>query len=402
MRATAGLCLSTFAVFPTLAAEKQPAIEKQVIGHIFRPAVVEATPENIARLKVPPGFKVTKFAGGLKEPRMLAVAENGDLYVTRRAPYSDVLLLRDADQDGLVDEPKPVAALPDVHGIALRDGKVYLAAVRKLYVADIKPDGTFTEPKVLYDDLPDAGQHPNRTLAFSPGGELFLSVGSTCNEAPEANQENATMLRVKPDGTGRNVFAQGLRNTIGFDWDPATGALWGLDHGIDWLGDQAQGEELNQIKEGKNYGWPFVYEAGVANVNRDPKPVVGDTWAQYAAKCENPAQLLPAHAAPMQFRFYHAAQFPKDYQGSAFATLHGSWNRERPSGYEVIRIPFKNGNPGPAQEFLTGFLIDHGQAQFGRPCGLAIDRNGSLLVSDDQNGNIYRVTYTGGSSTASR
>lgn len=379
------------AIGVALAAPKE-AVQKSVDGHVFRPAVVEATPERIRGLKVPEGFEVSVFARDLKEPRMLAVGQNGDVYVTRRAPHNDVLLIKASAPEA---KPVSVASLPDVHGIAIKGGQVYLAAVRKLYVADVQPDGTFRKPRVLYDDLPDAGQHPNRTLGFSPKGELFLSVGSTCNEAPEPNPENATLLRVRPDGSGREIYATGLRNTIGFDWDPKTGQLWGLDHGIDWLGDEEQREEFNQLAEGRAYGWPFVYESGKPNLTRDPEPLKGQTWVDYAKACENPILTYDAHSAPMQMQFYRGRQFPEAYRGDAFAALHGSWNREKPSGYKVVRVKFEQGRPVAFDDFLTGFTVEGERAQFGRPCGLATLPDGSLLVSDDQNGLIYRVRYVG-------
>jgi len=242
------------------AAEEEPPVQLTTEGNIFRPATLEPTQKRIDGLKVPEGFKVTVFAKDLEAPRMMAVDAKGNVYVTRRDPQSDVLLLR--NNNGVAEKPVTVAKIPHVHGIALRDGKLYLAAVRELYTAEIHEDGTLDEPKRIASDLPDAGQHANRTLRFSPDGELFLSVGSTCNASPEANPENATMLVVAKDGSTRRTFASGLRNTIGFDWDPQTKELWGIDHGIDWLGDEIQQEELNHIMEGKKYGWPFVYEDG--------------------------------------------------------------------------------------------------------------------------------------------
>lgn len=396
--ATTGLAL--FAL--PAAAQKQPKIEESFSGHIFRPAVEQPGDKLIAGLKLPSGFKISKFVDELEKPRMMAVAPNGDVYVTRRDPHNDVWLLRDTNGDGVADDRKQVLQLKDVHGIAMRDGKLYLAATRDLHVADVKPDGTLGERKMLFNDLPDAGQHPNRTLAFNKNGELFLSVGSTCNACWEPNRENATMLRVKTDGSGRAIFASGLRNTIGFDFHPQTGALWGMDHGIDWLGDETQKEELNLIAEGKKYGWPFVFEDGKRNPGDNPQEYLKVGWDEYAKQTEAPALTYDAHSAPMAFLFYTGTQFPAEYRESAFVTLHGSWNRGKPSGYKVVRVKFKDGKPQGFEDFLTGFLVKDNAAQFGRPCGLALAKDGSLLMSDDSGGVIYRISYTGAQQASAR
>ena len=392
----AGCCVTA------VAQEKPTTAEPD--GKIFRPAELEPTAERRAQLKLPPGFEISVFAEKLGKPRMLAVAPDGRVYVTRRGPKGDVLLLRDTDGDGKAEPPITVATIPHVHGIALRENTLFLAAVRELYRATVKPDGTLEKPEAIIRDLPDAGQHPNRTLAFSPKGELFLSVGSTCNAAPEPNPENATMLVVKPDGSSRAIFASGLRNTIGFAWHPASGELFGMDHGIDWLGDDGNREELNHLQRGKKYGWPFVYEDGKANPGDNPKEHTGLTWEEYAKTCENPVLTYTAHAAPMALHFYTGKNFPEEYRGDAFVTFHGSWNRGQPSGYNITRVKFAKDGKKPAAgasataeftDFLTGFYLPAEKGQFGRPCALAELPDGSLLLSDDGAGTLYRIRYTG-------
>jgi len=289
-------------------------------------------------LKVADGYTIKMVAEGLEAPRMLALAPGSGIYVTRRAPFNDVHLLRDSDGDGIAEVNTKVVTLPDVHGIAVNDGKVYLAAIRELYVADIAGDGTFSAMRELCDDLPDAGQHPNRTIEFSPEGELFLSVGSVSNDAPEPNKESATMLKVSLDGKTREIYATGLRNTIGFGWHPVNKRLYGMDHGIDWLGDDSQKEELNELKPGANYGWPFVFEDGKPNPARDPAETTGKTRKEYAAECEAPVGTYTAHSAPMALLFPSTKFFPGGEEGDGLVTLHGSWNRGTASGYEVIRV----------------------------------------------------------------
>lgn len=370
--------------------EKPQPTVATVEGHIFRPAKLDATPAMIRSLKVADGFKVSVYAEGLQAPRMMALAPGGGIYVTRRAPFNDVHLIRTADGGGQVKTK--LVTLPDVHGIAVRDGKVYLAAVRDLYVADISGDGTFSAPRKICDDLPDAGQHPNRTLEFSPEGELFLSVGSTCNDAPEPNKESATMLKVSLDGKTREVYATGLRNTIGFAWHPVNKKLYGMDHGIDWLGDDSQREELNELKPGAKYGWPFVFEDGKPNLARDPAETTGKTRKEYAAECESPVGTYTAHSAPMALLFPSVKFFPGDAEGDGLVTLHGSWNRGTASGYEVVRVKL-DADSGKAtfSPFLSGFFVKEEKGQFGRPCDLIEDTDGSLLMSDDSGGRIYRI-----------
>ncbi|GAB2580186.1 sorbosone dehydrogenase family protein [Spirosoma areae] len=374
----------------------QKTVKDGYAVNVFKPQQVEATDARVAQLKVPAGFTITKFAEKAGNPRMMAVAPNGDVYVSDRTKGT-VMLVRDANKDGKAELIKDVAQKPDLHGLALRDGKLYITSIRELFVVDIKPDGTLGELKMVYDDLPDAGQHPNRTMHFSPDGKLYLSAGSTCNACDERNKESATLLQVNTDGSGRRVFAKGLRNTIGFGWHPITKALWGFDHGIDWLGDEDQREELNEIKEGADYGWPYVYANG--KLPPHPQPA-NETPEQYAAKTMKPVQLYDAHAAPLDMVFNTASagaanSFPKEYQNDAFVTMHGSWNRAKPSGYKIVRVRFdEQGRATGIEDFVSGWLVNGNKEQFGRVCGIAQHTDGSLLVTDDANGVIYRVAYS--------
>ena len=340
------------------------------------------------------------FARDLVNPRILAVSEDGQVYVSRRSE-NDVLLLKDSDRDGRADEKITVATKPGLHGIAITGRTMFLVANKDLYKAEIQGDGKLGELTRLISDLPDAGQHRNRTIGVGPDGMLYVSVGSTCNECEESNPENATLLRLSQDGKMRTIFASGLRNTIGFAWHPATGELFGMDHGIDWLGDNEQFEELNHIRRGKQYGWPFVYDNGrVTPQSNPPGAMTPEKWREIS---ENPVLTYTAHSAPMQMIFYTGSQFPAEYQGDAFVAMHGSWNRRPPSGYEVVRIRFKDSKPERFEPFLRGFLVrnQRGYGYLGRPFGLAQMKDGSLLVGDSMNGVIYRVSYTGPSAAKS-
>jgi glucose/arabinose dehydrogenase len=388
------LCLLGIGVLTaqTLSGQEvEEPITATVTGHVFKPASRKATTERVRELQVPAGFTVEKFAEGLGEARMITVSEGGDVYVTIR-DQNKVVRLRDADKDGKAEEITTVAELEKIHGITIHDGTMYLATVTELYEAQMLPTGEISEPKLVIDDLPDGGQHPNRTIAFGPDNKLYVSIGSTCNACDETNEEHATIVQMNADGSDRKVFANGLRNTLGFGWHPQTAEMWGMDHGMDWLGDDEQKEELNRVEEGKNYGWPYIYENGKYNPGDQPD---GMSYEEYAATATSPVLLYPqAHAAALGMLFYTGKQFPEAYQGDAFIALHGSWNRSEPVGYKVVRLRYaKDGTPQQFEDFLTGFLIEGGKAHFGRPVGLAIYTDGSLLVTDDSNGVIYRVAY---------
>ena len=260
-------------------------------------------------------------------------------------------------------------------------------------------DGTFGELQTIVDDLPEGDQHGRHTIHFGDDGLLYVSIGSSCNACAETDPENATLLRMNPDGSGREIFAAGLRNTIGWAWSPETGELWGMDHGSDWRGDEQPPEELNLLQADHNYGWPYCF--GDQEVDKFLSyPPVGATPDQYCANTEAPVLTYDAHSAPIAMVFYDGAQFPEEYANDAFVAMRGSWNRSEPVGYKVVRIHFENGQPTEFEDFVSGWLLDGGSGQFGRVAGLAVAPDGSLLVTDDSNGVIYRVSYTGdGSAT---
>jgi glucose/arabinose dehydrogenase len=373
-----------------LAPPVKELIEEEKEGTALKVPGVEPTADRIAQLKLPDGFRIAKFADGLGKPRMFAVGDDGTLYVTRREP-GDVLALRDTAGDGKADQKDVVVKnLPGAHGIVLHGGKMYVATVRELYAGEMK-DGKVGEMKKLIGDLPEGGRHPNRTLAFDPDGMLYITVGSTCNNCVEPNPEAATILRAKPDGSDRKIFAKGLRNTLGFGWHPKTKEMWGMDHGSDWLGNDTPPEELNRLQEGKHYGWPFVYGDRKLIDYKDGPPE--KKLREFADKTEPMTLGYQAHSAPIQMTFYTGDQFPAEYKNDAFVCMRGSWNRKPPAGYEVVRIRFdETGKPQKFEPFLTGFLLK-GPEQFARLAGIAQAKDGSLFIGDDTNGVIYRVTY---------
>lgn len=361
------------------------------------PSVSTFSPERVAfaesvldRLSLPPGFSVNVFARDLGGVRVLAAAPDGTVYAS--VPSAGrILRLRDADGNGRADEVAPILqGYPGVHGLALGNGTLFFATPTTVYGAPLGADGTPGTPRVITDGLPSGGNHQAPGLGLGPDGRLYLTLGSTCNACEEASQERAAML-VLENGT-RRVFARGLRNTMGFDWQPATGDLYGADEGSDLRGDDLPSEEVNQIVDGGHYGWPYVYGNRVVDQLTTSDPP-GTTKEAFAPGTEPALLGLPAHASPIQLRFYDGTAFPAEYRGDAFVTLHGSWNRNPPNGYRVARLRFSpSGEPEGYDDFLTGFLYD-GNKVFGRPAGLAVLPDGALLVGDDYNGVVYRVAY---------
>lgn len=385
----AGVGLASVAaaqLVPAAAGPPEHAADLDLKSHILQPR--QLLPSDPAKLRVPPGFRVTRVAGDLGNIRVLVVAPNGDVYATRREE-GDVILLKDVGSGAPPVKVSRVASRSGIHGLALHGGKAYVATVKEIFRADVRPDGTFGPLEMLIHDLPDAGQHHTRTVQIGPDGMMYIGVGSTCNECAEPNPEAATILRAPLDGKSRAVFASGLRDPIGWAWHPQTGELWEMDHGIDWWGDDTPPEELNRIQKGKFYGWPYFY----ADNKMNPRliPPGGLVRSDYRAASVPMVLGYTPHAAPMQLVFYTGAQFPAEYRNDAFVAFHGSWNRKPSSGYEVARIRFKNGQATGFEPFLSGFLTAEGET--GRPFGTAIARDGSLLVGDDRNGVLYRVSY---------
>jgi len=356
--------------------------------------VMDFKPEMLTLLKVPAGWEVSLAASGLGKPRMLYTSPEGNIYVTRR-DGGDVLMLQDKDGDNKFENLVTVLAdFKGVHGITMKDGWMYLANSNEVKRYPVKPDGMLDVPKgeLLIKDLPDGGQHPNRTLDFGPDGMLYISVGSLCNDCKESDKETAVMLQVDPKNWSRKLYASGLRNTIGFDWHPQTKEMWGIDNGGDTKGSDWPPEEVNQIKQGADYGFPYAY--GKREVDKSREDPAGNTKEAVVKNTEPSVLELTPHMAPIAFKFFKAASnVPADWAGDGLVAWHGSWNAEKPVGFKVQRIHFENGKAVKAEDFLTGFL--QGESRFGRPAGITITKNGVVYISDDASGNIYAVKKKG-------
>ncbi|MEX0775086.1 MAG: PQQ-dependent sugar dehydrogenase [Phycisphaeraceae bacterium] len=362
-----------------------------------KPRSVAPTPELIEQLRLPEGFTIRPFARSVGQARMLAVGEDGTVYVTC-PKQGQVKALLDRDNDGKSDETRIMLYnLPGVHGIAIHDNRMYLAGSNSVWVVSLGGYGTAGEPKTLIDNLPDPGTpglHPYRGLAIHDH-RVYVSVGSTCNACDEKSREYAVILRTSLDGSQRENFAGGLRNTVGFDWHPLSGKMWGMDQGTEDRGGDGLPDELNRLEAGEIYGWPWLYAERRWD-DEAPKPYLGNDTRQSFARNTTPSVMTYQPLShPTGFLFYTGQMFPGRYQRGAFVAMHGSDTRPEAVGYKIVFLRFGlDGEPAAEfEEFLTGFLIADGKAQFGRPAGLVVDQQGALLFSDDEHGVVYRVTY---------
>jgi len=347
-------------------------------------------PPTPADLKVPAGFKISVFASDVVNGRLMAVSPDGVLYVARQSK-GDVVALPDRDRDGKADKMEVVASdLTRPHSLAFHKGFLYIAtnpAVLRVKYANGKVEGT---PEKVVDLPVSTRAHWTRTIGFSKDGKMYVAIGSMCNLCEDEDQRRASIMVYNPDGSGGRPFAKGLRNSIGFDWDPKTGALWADDMGEDQHGEEKPADEINRIEDGKHYGWPYLIENNITNSN-----LTEAKGSLKAADATPPALALQPHASPIDLRFYTGNKFPAAYRGAMFVALHGSSptaRKERLPG-SVVRVVFKDGKPTGVEDFVTGWMKD-GQV-LGRPAGLITGADGALYVSDDNKGFVYRVTYEG-------
>ncbi len=342
--------------------------------------------------QVPPGFKVSVLARGFDQPRWLAVAPNGDLFVADSGA-GKVIVLHTALAPG---EPGSREIFADhlyrPFGIAFHDDYVYVAntnqVVRFRYDSRTSSREGDAEPIL---DLPGLGynSHWTRSLAFSPDGkELLVSVGSGTNVSIESDARRAAILISDPNGKNMRIYASGLRNAAGIAFDPESGELWAAVNERDDLGDDVPFDFFTHVTPGGFYGWPYAYLGQHVDNRVAPRP-------DLVAKSLTPDLLLGPHVAPLEVAFYEKQQFPSAYQQGAFIAEHGSWNRRIRSGYQVVFVPFNNGRPsGESGPFFSGFVPDPtGKQVYGRMVGVAVAADGSLLISDDGQKLIWRVSY---------
>ncbi len=340
-------------------------------------------------VNLPPGFGISVFAENLSDPRMMAVGPDGQVYVAERGA-GRILRLPDRDGDGVADGEEVAAeGLNAPSSIDFcRDGSLYVGeTTRVLRLRDPDGDGVFQEDEMIVSGLPSGG-HSTRTVLFGPDWEsLYVSVGSSCNVCIEDDERRATIMRYDPDGREAMIYAEGLRNAVGITFRPGTSQLWATNNGRDWLGDNQPPETVYVVEEGDDAGWPRCHAGRIVD------PEYGEPGACEDVK--DPIIEMQAHAAPLGLTFYSGERFPEAYRGNLFIAFHGSWNRTTPTGYKVVRVPIRENEPGAVQDFATGWLREDG-TRWGRPVDVLTGPEGSLLISDDSGGRIYRVFYHGG------
>lgn len=339
------------------------------------------------KIRLPEGFQIHLYATGLPDARSLALAPTGVLYVgTRRK--GDVYAVVDENGDFKADRVYTIATgLFMPNGVAYRDGSLYVAEVNRILRydnIDEKLDDP-PEPVVIRDDLPRERWHGWKYIRFGPDGWLYVPIGAPCNVCEKDDPRFATISRMTPDGEKFEIFTRGVRNSVGFDWHPETKELWFTDNGRDWLGDDLPPDELNHApKPGLHFGFPYCHGGDI------PDPEFGDK-----RKCDEfvpPAMKLGPHVAALGMEFYQGKMFPERYRGDIFIAEHGSWNRSTPIGYRLTWVEIENNKAVAYRVFAEGWL--QGREPWGRPVDVEVMPDGSMLVSDDLAGVIYRIVYS--------
>jgi glucose/arabinose dehydrogenase len=366
---------------------RRPILWLALLFLLLLPAVKGGGAElPLDKIKLPPGFRIEVFSDNVPGARSMTLSPGGTLYVgTKNA--GNVYAVVDRGKKGRADEVVLIASglnLPN--GVAYRDGALYVAEVSRV----LRYDGIEArlkdppKPVIVNDTFPRNTHHGWKFIRFGPDGYLYVPVGAPCNICEEKDPRYASILRMKPDGTGLEVFAGGVRNTVGFDWHPETKELWFTDNGRDWLGDDRPPDELNRApRKGMHFGYPYLHGKDI------PDPEYG---SKSRGRVLTPPEMeLGPHVASLGMRFYTGTTFPAEDKNQIFIAEHGSWNRTTPTGYRVTLVRLKDGRAASYEVFAEGWL--QGRSAWGRPVDVQVMPDGALLVSDDKAGAIYRISY---------
>lgn len=364
--------------------------KKVLLDFLLGRGIAPPTADEVAaRLRVADGFKLQVYSSEVPLARWPLATATGDLIIARTRANEVVLLERDTNGDGKPDAVRTL--LPQVehpHGLALRDGWLYvgeLTGIGRIRFDEATGQVSGGYEKVV-DDFTGDGFHKTKTIGFGPDGLLYVTQGSTCNVCVEKDDRRATMMRMQPDGSQREILATGLRNSVGFDWAPWDGALYATENGRDLLGDDLPPDELNRIERGAFYGWPFAYG------NRIADPELGNGQEDEVTRSAPPVHEFRAHNAPLGIAFLRGDSLPASYARTALVALHGSWNRSQPDGYKVVALEWQADGRVVEHDFITGFKNDDGI--LGRPAGITQGPDGAIFVTDDYAGVVYRVVPT--------
>jgi glucose/arabinose dehydrogenase len=342
---------------------------------------------HLNQIKLPPGFTISVYAE-VSNARSLCWGSKGTLFVGNRSE-DNVYAVTDRNNDGQADTVYTIATnLNTPNGVAFKNGSLYVAEINRILRFDSIEEKLSTPPApvVVFNKYPNKTHHGWKFIAFGPDGKLYVPVGAPCNICNEKDSIYASITRINPDGTGLEVFAKGVRNSVGFAWHPTTGEMWFTDNGRDMMGDDIPFCELNIApRKGMHFGYPFIHQGNIP----DPEFGKGVNPAQYTP----PALKVGPHVAPLGLRFYTGNMFPESYKNQVFICEHGSWNRSKKSGYKVGVATLQGNQVVNYKPFAEGFL-QAGDKVIGRPVDCIVAPDGALLVSDDYAGVIYRIAYT--------
>jgi glucose/arabinose dehydrogenase len=350
---------------------------------LFSAVLAAPAAASLDDIRLPPGFAIEIYAD-VPKARSLALGDRGTLFVSTRKARSVYAVVE--NEDGSTRTIEILNKMNTPNGIAFHDGDLYVAEIDRVYRYRDAEDHLESMPagELLDVDLPSDRSHGWRYIGFGPDNKLYLAIGAPCNVCDKPGY--AQIIRMNPDGSGRETYASGVRNSVGLTWHPETGELWFTDNGRDMMGDDIPPCELNHApRQGLHFGFPYCHGGDIA----DPQYGAGRRCDDYAP----PVQKLGPHVAPLGLRFYTGDMFPPEYRGQIFIAEHGSWNRSKKIGYRVTLVRLDGDRAVSYEPFADGWLQNE---QFsGRPVDLVVKDDGSLLVSDDYAGKIYRITYTG-------
>ena len=352
----------------------------------------------LEKIELPDGFKIEIYASDVENARSMTVSPSGTIFVGNRKS-DNVFALIDENNDGKVDKKYLITdKLKNMpNGVAFHNGNLYVAEVNKIWVFKdienklklIDENGLYPEdPILITDDFPSDKHHGWKYIAIGPDNKLYVPVGAPCNICESRDEIYSTITRMDLDGSNREIYARGVRNTVGFTWNKQTGEMWFTDNGRDMLGDNFPPCELNKVtKPDQHYGYPYCHGGDISD------PEFGSKYS-----CEDfikPMQNLGPHVAPLGLKFYNGDMFPEEYKGDIFIAEHGSWNRTKKIGYRITRVKIKDNKSVGYEPFISGWLEKDINDAWGRPVDIVILKDGSMLISDDYANVIYRVTYSG-------
>ena len=390
MKKNNNLILMGFGVALALTILSCKQTKKAEIETVKEETVLDSTDLALLELTLPDGFEIKVFARGVDGARSMAMGDNGTLFVGTRNENT-VYAIQDTNGDYVADKVMVLDTMQVPNGIAVRKGDLYVAQVGSLWKYPAIEDNLKGTPikELVYDDYPTEFHHGWKYIAFGPDDKLYVPVGAPCNICNRTDEDErfATITRMDPDGSNREIYAKGVRNSVGFTWHPESGDMWFTDNGRDMLGDDIPPCELNHVTEaGQHFGYPFCH----GGIIKDPEFGGEHPCSDFVS----PALQLGAHVAPLAIKFYTGSMFPKEYQGKAFIAEHGSWNRSKKVGYRIMMVNVENGEASDSKPFIDGWLNEEAQEASGRPVDILWLKDGSMLISDDYGDAIYRVTYS--------